>query len=186
MYISKVGPLVLPGTILFAISVLGQKVNVGYDKSVDFSKFRTYSWAETTASPARPMLYSFIVTMVDSELQSKGLTKTATNADLILVPAGGVGFELAGAAGSPYIATGAGPLPTIDSTMWTGAAGPSNVATWVSEGTLDLEFVEQSTNKVVWNGSVKQKLDTGDPRKSMERTANAVGKLLKQFPPKRK
>lgn len=178
--------MVLLGTMLFAVSVLGQKVDVGYDKSVDFTKFSTYSWAETTASPARPMLYSFMVTMVDAELQSRGLKKTATKADLILVPAGGVGFDLAGAAGSPYIATGGGPLPTIDSTMWTGAAGPSNVATWVSEGTLDLEFVEPSTNKVVWNGSVKQKLDTGDPKKSMERTANAVAKLLKQFPPKQK
>jgi hypothetical protein len=186
MYFIKNRTLVLLGITLSAIAAYSQKVEVGYDKSADFSRLTTYSWVETTAAPARPFLYQSVVRQVDYNLESKGLKRVAADADLVLVPTGGVGYGLSGAAGYPYIAIGAGPPPVINSTMWTGATGFSTAASWVAEGSLQLEFVERSTNKIVWSGSVEQKLDTSNPEKSLDRVGKAITKLLKQFPPKPK
>jgi hypothetical protein len=70
--------------------------------------------------------------------------------------------------------------------MWTGAGGPSNLmATYVSEGTLMLNVVDRRTNKITWSGTVKQKLDIQD-KKTASLVDKAVGKLLKDFPPKKR
>ena len=173
-------------TVLSTIT-LAQKIKVGYDKSADFTKFRSYSWAEPATPPARPFLYANVVGAVDEDLKAKGLVNTARDADLILVPAGGMEFGLNAGGSTPVAPNFSGPIPTIDSTMWTGAGGPSNLmAIYVPEGTLMLTFVDRRANKVVWTGTVSEKLDVEQKTKSLERVFKAITKLLKQFPPKAK
>lgn len=163
-----------------------QKIKVGYDKSADFSKFRSYSWAQPETPPARPFLYANIVGAVDEDLKAKGLVNTPSNADLILVPAGGMEFGFNTAAATPVAPTFGGTVPTIDATMWTGAAGPSNLmAPYVPEGTLMLSFVDRAANKVVWTGTVAEKLDVEHKTKSLERVFKAISKLLRDFPPRK-
>ena len=65
-----------------------QKVKVGYDKGVDFSKYKTYTWQEPAMPPTRPHLYATVIGSVDGELHSKGLSRIDQNGDLILIPAG--------------------------------------------------------------------------------------------------
>jgi hypothetical protein len=185
MGVNKLHILLLAVAFLVT-SAFAQKVKVGYDKSVDFSKFRSYTWVESTATPARPLLHASIVSYMQGALESKGLAKTDSNGDLIVIPTGGVDFGLSGMSGTPILSTGGGPPPTLNATMWTGAAGPSNVATWVSEGELVLTFVDRRTNTVIWTGSVQQKLDLSNQQKSIELVYKAVAKLLSQFPPNRK
>jgi hypothetical protein len=67
---------VIPGTNGFA-----QKVNVGYDKSANFSRYASYTWAEPEVSPSRPLLYASIVGSIDHELKAKGLTRTDSGGD---------------------------------------------------------------------------------------------------------
>ena len=171
--------------LLGLISTTGfaQKVKVGHDKSVDFKKFTTYSWAQPATLPGSPTLYETVVASVDHQLESKGLKRTEDDADLILTPAGGMDFGFAGAASTP-IAPYGGPAAAYNPTMWTGA-GPTSAATLVTEGTLVLTFIDRINNKTVWSGSVKQKLDVYDKRKSLELADKAVIKLLKQFPSKK-
>jgi hypothetical protein len=117
---------------------------------------------------------------VDNALKTKGLTRTEQDGDLVLIPAGGVEFGLNMAATTPI-------LPTYDPTTWIGSAGPSNLmAPYVPEGTLILTLVDHSSNKVVWTGTVTEKLDIEKKDKSLERIDKAIVKLLKQFPPKKK
>src|SRR5436190_21573344 len=106
-------------------TVFAQKVSVGYDKSADFSKYKSYTWAQPASPPARPMLYATIVSAIDYELEGKGLTRTETNGDLILVPGGGMEFGINNAVGTPIMPTYGGLQPAMDATMWTGAAGSS-------------------------------------------------------------
>jgi hypothetical protein len=60
------------------------------------------------------------------------------------------------------------------------------MAPYVPEGTLILTLVDHSSNKVVWTGTVTEKLDIEKKDKSLERIDKAIVKLLKQFPPKKK
>ena len=59
----------------FAATLAAQKVKVGYDKGVDFSKFKTYTRLEPSTPPTRPVLYKFGVNSIDSELSAKGLQR---------------------------------------------------------------------------------------------------------------
>jgi len=173
-------------TVLFPLAALGQKVKVGYDKGADFTKFKTYSWAQPEMPVTRPMLYASIIGSVDRELKAKGLTRVDQKGDLVLLPAGGMDFSINQAAGTPILPTYGGQPPTLDATMWTGATGPSNLmAPYVPQGTLVLTFIDLASNRVVWNGTVTEKLDIENKMKSLERTDKAIVKLLKQFPPKK-
>jgi NADPH:quinone reductase-like Zn-dependent oxidoreductase len=172
---------------LFALATaaFAQKVKVGYDKSVDFSKYKTYTWAEPAMPSSRPMLYAMVVDSVDGELKDRGLQKTDKNGDLILIGAGGIEFGINAAAGTPVLNTYGGQPPSLNATMWTGAGGTSNLgASYVPEGALQLQFVDRRANKVVWNGTVSAKLDIENKKKSLDRIYKGIAKLLKQFPPK--
>ena len=171
---------------LSASSAFAQKVKVGYDKSADFKRYTTYTWAEATSPPTRPMLYAAVVGSIDHELKSKGLTRTESNGDLVLIPSGGVEFGTTTAAATPILGTYAGPPPAIDATMWTGAGGSAAAAsTTTSEGTLLLNFVDRSGNKIIWTGAVSLKLDMEKKNQSLERIDKAIAKLLKQYPPEK-
>ena len=163
-----------------------QKVQVGYDKGVDFSNLTTYTSSEPATPPTRALLYQSIVGLIDYELKAKGLLRTDNKSDLILIPAGGMEFGLNIAAGTPIMPTFGGPA-TIDATMWTGAAGTLTLmAPYAPRGTLILTFVARGTHKVIWSGTVTQKLDMEKRKQSVEMVDKAVVKLLKNFPPKKR
>src|SRR6478609_1463698 len=173
---------VIPGTNGFA-----QKVNVGYDKSEDFSRYGSYTWAEPEVSPSRPLLYASIVGSIDHELKAKGLARTDSGGDLTLIPAGGMEFGLSSAAGTPIMPSYGGAPPAIDATMWSGATGSSNLtSSYVPEGTLVLSFVDRQSNKIIWAGTVKQKLEVENKKRSLDLIDKAIAKLLKQYPPQKK
>ena len=162
-----------------------QKVKVGYDKTADFSKYKTYTRAAPAMPPTRPVLYQVVTDAIDSEMSSKGFTKVDKDGDLTMITAGGVEYGNNVAAGTPMIGTYSGPPPSMNATMWTGAEGPSSLqGPMVPQGTLVLELVDRSTNNVVWTGSVSQKLDIEKKDKSLELVGKAVVKLFKQFPPR--
>ncbi len=170
----------------FPLIACAQKVRVGYDKGTDFLKFKTYSWGEPTMPVTRPLVYAGIVGLIDMELKAKGLARAERDSDLVLIPAGGMEYGLNQAASAPILPT-YGSQPVIDSTNWMGPGGPSNLmAPYVPEGTFVLTVIDRVSNKMIWTGTVKEKLDIENKTKSLQRIDKAIVKLLKQFPPKKK
>ena len=71
--------------------------------------------------------------------------------------------------------------------MSTGAnASSTSSEPIVEQGSLAVDFVDRSLNKVVWNGSVTQHLDSKHKEKSLDLVDKVIVKLLKRFPPKRR
>ena len=173
--------------VILSANLSGQKVRTGYDKGVDFKKFKSYSWNAPEMPVTRPLLYAGIVEWIDMELDTKGFTKVERDGDLSLIPAGGMEFGVNMAAGTPILPTYGGQPPSIDATRWTGAAGSAYTAagSYVPEGTFSLTIVDRASNKVVWNGTVKDKLDVENRMKSVDRVHKAVLKLMKKFPPEK-
>jgi hypothetical protein len=98
-----------------------------------------------------------------------------------------VEFGINQAASTPILSTYGGAPLVIDANMWTGATGPSNLmAPYVLEGKLVLTFADRPSDKVVWTGTVTEKLDIENKEESFWRVDKAITKLLKQFPPKKK
>jgi hypothetical protein len=166
-------------------SGFAQKVKVGYDKSADFTKFNTYTWAKPETTPTRPLLYEDVVGTIDYDLKAKGLERSEKNGDLTLVGAGGINFGSSLAAGTPILPIYSGPPPSMDATMWSGANGSAGTpGPAEAQGTLLLQFVDRSANKVIWSGTVTQTLDEQQKKKSLDAVEKAISKLLKEFPPK--
>jgi hypothetical protein len=175
---------ILTLVIAFGASLAAQKVKVGYDKSVDFSKYKTYTRLEPSTPPTRPTLYKFVVNSIDSELSAKGLRRIDRDGDLILELGGGIDYGIAVTSGPPVTSSYSGPAPAINSTMWTGAnGGQGELMPAVPEAGLQLQFIDRAANEIVWSGNVTQALDQEDKGKSLELAIKAVTKLLKRFPP---
>ncbi len=157
---------------------------IGYDKSVDFSKYRTYTWAQPSTPIMRPILYARVVGAIDEQLAGKGLKRVEENGDLLLIYSGGTELGMNTAAPTPVLSTYIGP-PTFNGAMWTGAYDNANLtAVYVHEGMLVVEFVDRSANQVVWSGSVKEKFSMEKKSESLKHAEKAVAKLLRRFPPK--
>src|SRR5215467_4195314 len=118
--------LTLAVLAIASLPCFAQKIKVGYDKGTDFSKFKTYSWAEPAMPPVRPALYEAVMGQVELQLESKGLTKVTKDGDLTLTPSGGVDYGFAGVASTPIAPTYNGPPASLNGGMWTGATGPSS------------------------------------------------------------
>jgi Domain of unknown function (DUF4136) len=159
--------------VLTAFSV-AQKVKIGYDKSADFSKYKTYTWAKPDHPVENPQLFQSVVGTIDQDLQAKGLTRVPENGDLNLSASGGLDFGY-----------NERPTAEMDPVMWQGQFGaPVLGASLVAQGTLTLHFVDRSKNKLVWQGTAMQKLDPEQKNQDLVLAEKAVDKLLKGFPPK--
>jgi len=161
-----------------------QKVKVGYDKTADFSKYKSYTLQKPATTPNRPLLYASITGTIKNDLEAKGIASREKDGDLTLIATGGFDYGLnsdVGLSGCQNC-----PAPLVDAMDWTGkipAGGASGTAP--PKGTLQLTFVDRANNKVVWTGTVTQKLDATKQDQALQRVGAAVDKLMAEFPPKK-
>jgi Domain of unknown function (DUF4136) len=177
---------VLAAVAVFSVGSFAQKVNVGYDKSVDFSKYKTYTFPEPSAT-GRPILYMNVVSTIRSELEAKGLKSVDKDGDLTVIAKGGFAY---GSSSDAELTSNPCPnckAPLRDPMEWTGEAAPPGAGSApLPKGVLALNFVDRATNKLVWSGTVMEKLDPEKKQKSLEKAHAAIKKLLTEFPPRKK
>jgi hypothetical protein len=157
-----------------------QKVKVGFDKTVDFSKFRTYSWRETEAATNEPFRRAVLMAEIEAELERRGLKLLPDRGDLILDAQGGLGAEAGGQHQeivSPVANTPTSPMNTV----WSGA--PVASGNLVLKGNLVLNFVDSASKTLVWEGTVSTKMDNANRDKNLKHLRKAIAKLLERFPP---
>jgi hypothetical protein len=163
--------------VAFASGALAQglkmpKVELDYDKEVDFSAFRTFSWKDPLAAAKDPQMHTRIIWYVERELEKKGLAKKPEGEGDLFVRYYAKGRE-------SYKGT-----PTQSESYLSGAAGQLTTSvdfSKVAEGTLLLELQRASDGKAVWRagsgyGSIDKKRLDAD-------TARAVRLLLSKYPP---
>jgi hypothetical protein len=148
------------------------KVDLDYDKEVDFSTFRTYSWKDPAAAAKDPQMHTRIVWYVERALEKRGLVKKPEGEGDLFVryyAKGREGLKGTPAQGQSYLPGGAGQLTTsVDFQR-------------VLEGTLILELQRASDEKPVWRAGTesipidKKRIDA-DPEAS-------VRLLMSKYPP---
>ena len=168
-------------------SAVAQDVRYDFDKSKDFSKYKTYKWVSIKdADQLDDLTASKLTAAVDSELAAKGMSKTdSDSADLY------IGYQTALNTEKQYTSynTGWGAGPGWGA-GWYGYGGMSTSTTYGSTSTvyvgqLDLSMYEPNDKKLVWRGAATKSLDPkAKPEKKEKNIAKAVAKLLKNYPPK--
>lgn len=169
--------------LAFAAPAVAQKITVEFDKSVDFTRFKTYSW--DAGMPARnPLVNTMIVDGIEQSLAVKGLTKVDRDGDLRLSLAVAIEYDIQ----VPH-----GGWGNTGSSLQTGIPSGAGLAWDVRKGTLVLDMTDPTSKHLVWHGRASDTLrdePTTDMSKDAKRVEKqvkkAVEKLMKKFPPSKK
>jgi len=174
--------------VLSALLLLGaraawaQKVDVDWDRSTDFSKFKTYAWIESK-HPGKGLWNQRIIDGVDAKLANAGLKKVdaSANPDLEVVYNAGVkehtvveGYDYTY---HPWGWYGPGP--------WYGPRPATTQSYQGREATLTVDLVNNSNKEMIWRGMARDTLaDSSD--KNVKTFNKAMDKMFKNFPPTKK
>jgi Domain of unknown function (DUF4136) len=171
-------------TLLLAASSFAQDVRYNFDKSADFSKFKTYKWVPIKdASKVSDLADKQIKDAVDAELAKKGLTKVeGDDANLYVGYQAAVGEEKQFSSYS----TGYGYGPGWGG-GWYGGMGTTTTSgstSTIYKGQLALDMYDSAGHDLAWRGVVSKTIDPkAKPEKFQKNLAKAVKKLLKNYPP---
>ena len=164
---ASVGIVLLAATASYA-----QQVKTDYDRSTDFSQYKTYSWEKVQTQDA--LWVDRIKGAVDAAMAAKGFTPVATGGDLAIVA-----MEMTQnhqTLNTYYDGFGGG---------WRWGGGFGNATTSVDNykvGTLVVDLFDAKTKDLVWRGSSSDTLsDKSD--KNIKNLDKGVQKMFDHFPP---
>ncbi|HWW74745.1 MAG TPA: DUF4136 domain-containing protein [Pyrinomonadaceae bacterium] len=169
-----------------AAAARAQDVSVDFDRSNDFSKFKTYSWADGV--PAKnPLIDQQIRSNIEGELAARGLRRVEGESDLRVLYMVAVDRDIEFAK-SRWSTTG-----DWASQMRSGISVRSQ--TWdVEVGTLVVFLTDASDKQLLWRGTASTMLDkrsnkgsimdamNEEARKAEKRVRKSVEKMFKQYP----
>ena len=161
--------------LLTAGTLAAQDVKYNFMPGTDFSKYHTYKWvAIEGASHPNQIMDAEIKQAVDTQLASKGLTKTdSEKADLY------VGYQIAVDQERQWNTWGTG-------RGFGGGMGSATSST-ISIGTLVLDMYDPTSKQLVWTGNATKTIDpSSNQEKNTKNLNKAMEKLLKNYPPKQK
>jgi len=147
-------------------------VNVDFDKSADFSKYKTYGWTKgTDANSAQ--VQQFIVKFVNQQLQESGLTQVTEGEPDVYVLTHAIssqGFN----AGAAYIG-----LPN-----WGGGIIMSDPSVYTA-GTLVVDLKDPATEEPIWR-AIAQDTFGANPQmgKVQKKLDKLTSRMFRNFPPK--
>jgi hypothetical protein len=183
--------------LLTSLSACAPKVNVEQRANVNFSRYRTFDFADTevkTDGDQNPLLRSSITQdrikqAIASELSKRGLRQVESNPDFLVTThtfvekAERTVYDTQPAAGYayPYSVGYRGRFLPINYGYWYSPAYYSTPRTeQYREGTLVIDFIDARTNNLVWRGSVADPVDDAG-RLGSEFSKNAKD-ILDKFP----
>jgi len=163
--------------LTLSVAVQAQHVKVHYDRSVDFSKFKTYSWIKGMDAN-NPDVHRLVLDDINRQLLSKGLQQVETGGDLNIA----------------YYSSLAGHINTraveymkgVDWKQWgehEEVYGPKMVEMPIARVVVDI--VEAAPNRLVWRGSASDAY-TPNQARGKKRVNTSVAKMFEKFPPRKR
>ena len=161
------------GALLFATAVFGQHVKTDYDRTTDFSQYKTYSWEKVQTQD--PLWVERIKSAVNAEMTAKGFAEVASGGDVSVIAVEMTTTQRS--LNTFYDGLGGG---------WRFGGGFGEATTTVDAykvGTLVVDLFDAKTKKLMWRGSASDTLsDKSD--KNIKNLDKGVQKMFDHFPPK--
>lgn len=176
MKVQRVTFALMVMTFFFAGKLSAQQVKTDYDRSADFSLYKTYSWEHVKTQD--PLYADRIKNSVNAALAAKGWTQVDSGGDVSIVAmeirhdqqtlntfydgfGGGWGWRRFGGGGF-------GEATTTTETY--------------KVGTLVIDLFDTKTKKLLWRGTSSDTL-SNDSNHNIKNLDKGVEKLFKQLPP---
>ena len=161
---------------------LAQKTSFDFDKTTDFSKFKTYTLKDGT-KVNDPLIHNRIVAAIEAEMVAKGLSKNDAMPDVVVVYH--IAFDK-----KQDITTfssgygGYGPYGYGWGGGWAGGTTTTQVRD-ITIGTLVIDMADAKKKEIAWRGmGVKEVNTQAKPEKRDKSISEAVKKIFKNYPPK--
>ncbi len=158
---------------LLLAAPLSANVGVEYDKQIDFSRYRTYAWAEGAVAPNERM-QTHLQDAIDRELDAQGLRKVDGTADLYILT---------------HTATGIDPVVDVNELgysgfywrEWMGEYPPTTRSSYLPVGTVIVEIFDKDSKERVWLGFAVEYF-RGKPQKLDQLLDKVAKKMFRHFP----
>jgi len=160
--------LALLGTLVGA-----QSVTYDFDRSADFTRFKTHAWVRGT-NVSDELNHKRIVRAIDAQLTARGFSKVEAigNPDVLVAYQASFDRDL------EINASGLGGYRL---------AGPRSGTARVEEvviGTLAIDMMDAQTKNIVWRGVASRDLDAkASPEKKEKNINKTAEKIFKNYPP---
>ena len=170
----------LPPLLLFVAGCASNPtIRTDHDPSVNFSKYRSYSWIYSNVPQGmNPLMYQRVRASIDRSLAARGFTQASPGDFAVAFTLGArdrVEVRDFGPYGTFYPGWGAryryGWAPTYR------AIDIRNV----TDGTLAIDFYDTATKRPIWHGLASQQITSGNVDQAM--IDRAVDATLARFPP---
>ncbi len=163
------------GLLFFTATMFGQQVKTDYDRTADFTRYKTYSWEKVQTQDA--LWVDRIKSAVNADLAAKGWTEVPSGGDVAIVA-----IEMTRnqqSLNTFYDGFGGG-------WRWGGGFGDSTTTVDTYKvGSLVVDLFDARTKNLIWRGSASDTLsDKSD--KNIKNLDKGVQKMFEHFPPEPK
>jgi len=173
----------LAALVVAPVLLTAQKVSYDYEKSANFATFKTYAQKDGT-KVGQPLIDDRIVAAIDTQLAAKGLTKAASNPDVVVIYHVAFDKEKDISTYSSGYGGGYGPYGYGWGGGWAGGTTTTQVRDIVV-GTLVIDIADAKKNQLAWRGMGVKEINTqANPEKRDKSINEAVKKIFKNYPPK--
>lgn len=181
--------------VLITSSCLMAQVRSDYDKSVDFSKYKTYSfagWQKDSEKVLNDLDKQRIYTAFKSEFSARGLELVESGGDMLVTLFVVIDNKTSKSAYTNYqsnfgMGMGAGMgvgMGGMYGPSWgwgNGSATTNFVENDYQEGTLVVDALDGESKNLIWQGTL-QSVVNDKPEKRDSAIPKKIGKLMKKFP----
>ena len=156
--------------LLTATMAFSREVTTDFDHHIDFSQYRTYSWAKVETPNS--LWDERVKEAVDKELQAKGWREVPQGGDVSIMALGTTREKQT--------------LHTFydgfDGWYWQGFGDATTTVDTYKVGTLIVDMFDTNTKKLIWRGRASDVLSS-KPEKNEKSLEKAVSKMFEHFPP---
>jgi hypothetical protein len=156
--------------LVLATGALSQEIRTDYDHHVNFSQYKTYSWAKVETPDS--IWDERVKEAVDRVLGAKGWAKVPSGGNVSVVAVGTTHEK-------PTLRTF---YTGFDGWRWGGFGEATTYVDNYEVGTLIVDMFDTSTKRLIWRSSASDVLSS-KPEKNIKKLDKAVEKMLEHFPP---
>jgi hypothetical protein len=162
------------GILLLAATASMAQVKTDYDRTTDFSQYKTYSWEKVQTQD--PLWVDRIKEAVNAALTAKGWTQVSSGGNVAIVAIETTQNQQT--LNTFYDGFGGG-------WRWRGFGGFGDATTTVDTykvGTLVVDLFDANSKKLIWRGSSSDTL-SNKSEKNIKELDKGVQKMFAHFPP---
>ncbi len=171
--------LKLLGLVCLSVAAFAQDVQFDYDRSANFSAYKTYQWVDyRPVDIGDQLLDRDIKRAVDAQLAGKGLRRVESGGDLL------VGYQASVSQEKQFDSLGSGPWGGWGPLGWGNWGNTRVTSSTIDIGKLAIGIFDPSSKQLVWRGSASKTLSVSkDPDKNYRNLEKAMTKLFRNYPP---